>query len=136
MTNQSLVGGDFPAEMSVDSRAGFHIFHAAEQGDEEWWERHVHTGQDVNRQDGDGKTALHWACTCDQPETVEFLLSRGAHVNAVNVCGHTALHEAALTGCHQIVRVLTEAGAESNLCDISSHTPLHIAGQYNCTVLN
>src|SRR5688572_28763217 len=48
-------------------------------------------GADVNRPQGDGATALHWAAYWDDVPTGDALLRAGANVNSANQLGVTPL---------------------------------------------
>jgi len=51
-------------------------------------------GADVNAQDGDGQTPLHWAASNALNDVVNLLLERGADINARDKYGNTPLQEA------------------------------------------
>ena len=84
---------------------------------------------EVDERDPDGRTTLHVACETglDIPETIHWLLNRGADVNAVDSMGYTPLHHSARRGRMSVLRVLVEAGASINAPTEGGHTPLHQA---------
>jgi cytohesin len=84
---------------------------------------------EVDERDQDGRTTLHVACETglDIPETIHWLLNRGADVNAVDSMGYTPLHHSARRGRMSVLRVLVEAGAAIDSPTKSGHTPLHRA---------
>src|SRR5579863_109237 len=47
---------------------------------------------DVNAQQGDGASALHWAANFDNLTIADLLIRAGARVDAVNDLGSTPLH--------------------------------------------
>ncbi|XP_033742446.1 ankyrin repeat domain-containing protein 50-like isoform X2 [Pecten maximus] len=87
---------------------------------------------DVNRTDGQRRTALHYAANNGNDEMTAMLIQRGANIDCVDEDGVTPLYTASKHGHTAIVRRLLTAGA-----DISTSTstesaspgfyPLHIA---------
>jgi ankyrin repeat protein len=69
---------------------------------------------DVNRAQGDGMTALHWAAHLDDLETAKILVRAGADVKAANRYGVTPLSLACTNGSEAMVVRLLEAGADPN----------------------
>src|SRR5262245_51198927 len=67
---------------------------------------------DVNFQEADGRTALHWAARADDAELVPLLIRAGANVTATNRYGITPLALAATNGSATIVEMLLKAGAD------------------------
>ena len=67
---------------------------------------------DVNAEQADGMTALHWAAYHDDSEAVKLLLDKGADVKAANRYGVTPLSIACTNGSATIVEMLLEAGAD------------------------
>ena len=90
-------------------------------------------GLDVNAEDNDKATPLHFACSHGNFETALVLLDHSANVNAQNSDSHTPLHQASLgSGYHfgddpQITRLILERGADVNARDKYQATPLHLA---------
>ena len=84
---------------------------------------------DVNRPQGDGATALHWAAHWDDRETAALLLKAGANVNAATDQGITPLMQAALNGSTAFVDTLLKAGANPNLASAVGETALMTAAQ-------
>lgn len=84
----------------------------------------VRSGADVNRPEGDGATALHWAVHEDAAEIVRVLLDAGAAAGTANDLGITPLHLAAASGNAGILTLLLEKRANPNAAANSGVTPL------------
>jgi ankyrin repeat protein len=75
----------------------------------------LENGADVNINDKDGKTPLHYACGYNGCESiVSLLLEKGADIEAKDKSGWTPLHEASMKGHESIVSLLLREGAEFN----------------------
>ena len=61
---------------------------------------------DVNGQEPDGMTALHWAVRRDDVETAQLLIRAGANVKAANRYGVTPIALAAMNGNAVLVGAL------------------------------
>jgi ankyrin repeat protein len=94
--------------------------------DPEDFKRLMNEGANVNIQDKDGQTPLHYACG-HEPSVAEFLVKHGADVNTLNNDGWTPLHLACLGNRTSIVRILVEAGADVNVQTCRGDTPLHLS---------
>jgi ankyrin repeat protein len=88
---------------------------------------------DLNAQQTDDETALHFACFRGKPEAARLLLDHGAQVNAKNYRGETPLHlvsrgeyDSPDDGV-RIVELLLERGTDLNSQDNVGWTPLHAA---------
>ncbi|WGL52515.1 ankyrin repeat domain-containing protein [Nocardioides sp. BP30] len=79
-------------------------------------------GAEVNRQNSDGRTALHYAAGAGRT-AVELLLEGGADPNAVAVDGRTPLHEAVDLLNLGAVQALCGAGADRTATDRDGRTP-------------
>ena len=73
----------------------------------------LQAGADVNAQEVDGTTVLHWAVYHDDPELVDVLVRAGAKASASNRYGVTPLWVATINGNTAIVERLLEAGADA-----------------------
>ncbi|MGA7236982.1 MAG: ankyrin repeat domain-containing protein, partial [Bryobacteraceae bacterium] len=83
---------------------------------------------DVNAPQGDGATALHWAASNEDLETVKLLLAAGANVNAATRDNAiTPLFMACTSGNGDIVEALLAAGASANSVKSNGTTALMIA---------
>jgi ankyrin repeat protein len=69
---------------------------------------------DLNSQEPDGMTALHWAVRNDDVETAQLLIRAGANVKAANRYGVTPISLAATNGNAVLVEALLKAGADAN----------------------
>ncbi len=84
-----------------------------------------------------GNALLQAAYTADA-ESVQLLLSAGAHVNTMDTEGQTALYYATMQGNEECVLLLLAAGADAQKGNIHNWTPLHWAaekGLSNCVKL-
>ena len=79
---------------------------------------------DVNLQQADGATALHWAAHAGHSEIIAMLLRAGARVNVANDLGVMPLSLACEHGEPLTVNALLEAGADSNATLHSGETAL------------
>src|ERR1017187_10067471 len=69
---------------------------------------------DVNAQQGDGATALHWAANLDNLTIADLLIRAGARVDVANDLGSTPLHLACTNRSAPMVDRLLEAKANPN----------------------
>src|ERR1022692_2409681 len=70
---------------------------------------------DVNAQQGDGATALHWAANLDNLTIADLLIRAGARVDAANDLGATPLHLACANRSAAMVDRLLGAKANPNV---------------------
>ena len=83
---------------------------------------------DVNEQDADGRTVMHWVAAVDSTPVVHLLLEQGADVNLRDQDGRTPLHVAVFCGCYQVLLVLLDSGElDVNKTDRSGNTILDLA---------
>jgi ankyrin repeat protein len=77
----------------------------------------VEAGAEVNLASPSGLqgTALMYAASNNDVETVRFLLAQKAKVNAVDVTGDHALNWATFSGCAAVLPILIQAGADLDL---------------------
>ena len=85
-------------------------------------------GADIDAQDEDGFTPLHWAGKFSKtPDVVPLLLEANADVNVRIEDGTTLLHLAARYAHPTIVEWLLDRGADANLQDNYGRTPSEFA---------
>ncbi|WP_422137337.1 ankyrin repeat domain-containing protein [Endozoicomonas sp. ALC020] len=85
-------------------------------------------GEDIDVQDSKGKTALHYAVSNHNLETVRTLLDFNAGVNIRDECGRTPLHLAAeKPECPDLFALLMEHGVRFDIPDNDGHRAIHIA---------
>jgi ankyrin repeat protein len=70
------------------------------------------SAKDINQQDQEGLTPLHWAVDRGHLDLVKYLISAGAAVNACDHDGQTPLCYAVLCEHTEIEKVLKSAGAK------------------------
>ena len=100
------------------------IWEAAEYGNIETIKHHLANGTDVNAQDFDGWTPLHWAAMEGHKKIAELLIANGADVNLKNMDSNTPLQYAAMAGQTGIAKLLLIKEADLNTKNINGTTPL------------
>ena len=107
------------------------IWEAAEYGNIETIKHHLANGTDVNVQDFDGCTPLHWAAMEGHKKIAELLIANGADVNLKNMDGNTPLQYAAMAGQIGIAKLLLIKEADLNTKNINDKRPLDVAIKLN-----
>ncbi len=87
----------------------------------------LENGEDINAQDKDGVTHLHYAATYGYVEIAEYLIDNGADVDAQDKDGVTPLHYAAAKSAKESVKLLIKRKANINAQDKDGHTPLYFS---------
>jgi len=100
------------------------LFDLVKNGDVEAVEQLLKSRIDVNIDEPDGATALHWAAYLDDLEMVQSLVRSGADVNAANDYGVTPLTLACGNASDAVVRFLLGTGADPNSLVWSGETVL------------
>lgn len=119
------IAGDKWDQMIKDSRE--RLITAAKKGDAGEAQQLIDRGWDVNYQDDQGNTALHYASSWNRPQIVACLIKNGPKVETKNLQGKTALHYACLQARLDIVKILVKNGmANVNIKDKDGWTPLQM----------
>jgi ankyrin repeat protein len=93
-------------------------------------EEHPEVNVDGYR-DGDGRTALYWACSYEDTECARLLIDHKADVNAKDFNGWSALHTAAVLGHLSCAKLLVQNGADMNCQSDEGLTTLMSFARYN-----
>ena len=120
-----LLGTTIAAAAGADAP----LLAAAQRGDRAAVRALLRQTSDVNVQDVDGTTPLHWAVRNDDVETIKLLLGKRANVKAANRYGVTALSLAAVNGSAPVVGLLLAAGADPNTALPEGETVLMTASR-------
>ena len=90
------------------------VYYAALNGRTEEVVRLLREGANPNWQDGDGWTALHWACINNRHQMLSVLInSKHANINIKDSDKDTPLHFACRRGFFECVPLLVVAGCDS-----------------------
>ena len=84
-------------------------------------------GANLDWQNNDGWTALHWCTYFNHPEIAKMLLDAGADVNIQDEDGYTALHVSAFNNRIEITQVLIDAGADKTIYNNDGDLPYELA---------
>jgi hypothetical protein len=84
-------------------------------------------GANLDWQNNDGWTALHWCAYFNHPEIAKMLLDAGADVNIQDEDGYTALHVSAFNNRIEITQVLIDAGADKTIYNNDGELPYELA---------
>ncbi|KAG7394831.1 acyl-CoA binding domain-containing protein 6 [Phytophthora boehmeriae] len=103
------------------------IFHYASTGDLYKLSAALDAGEDIDAQDPEGRTMMHWAVDRDQTTIVEELLRRKASPNIQDADGMTPLHYAASCEHEEMAQLLVKNGALVDVEDLDGDTPLTAA---------
>jgi ankyrin repeat protein len=89
----------------------------------------VTEGVDIDAQDNDGRTALHFAVQSYRVDAITLLLQAGARVDLKDKFGNTPLCTAVNNsqGRGEIIRLLLKGGAEKNTKNLSGLSALDLA---------
>ena len=87
--------------------------------------------KDIDAPDDQGIVPLYAASFANQPDAVQYLLSRGANPNLQRGDGSTALHVACKKGNIDCLKALLGGGASALLVMTGNSTPLYIACAYS-----
>lgn len=92
-------------------------------------------GIDLNFQDGDGKTALHYLCHYPQQELIELLREKKFNPNLKDVFGNTPLWTAIFKNNLNIIKLLLEKGADIYSLNNVGKSPLWLANDMGLSSL-
>ncbi|POM70644.1 Hypothetical protein PHPALM_12885 [Phytophthora palmivora] len=84
-------------------------------------------GADVNAQNQEGHTALHYAGNGDALNVAKVLLDAGADINVQDENGKTPLHHCIREGSLLVANLLVSRGAQIDCEDRNGETPLTLA---------
>lgn len=85
--------------------------------------------KDIQAEQPDGMTALHWAVRNDSVELTKLLLENGAQAQSKNRYGATPLYLACQNGNEAIVQMLLDGGADANSALPTGETALMTAAR-------
>ena len=104
------------------------LYAAAHSGNLAQIEAAIKAGEDVNRRDSYGRTALHIATFARKPEAVKALIKSGAKTELLENDKYDAVTVAAVADDEATLRVLLANGASAKL----HHQPLRRHGTDRC----
>ena len=126
----ALVAALLPAlGFAADSAATADLAALIRAGEREAALAAIRGGADVNAQQGDGSTPLHWAVYKVDAEMTRELLQHGAKPNVRSNLGALPLAEAANLADVELVGLLLKAKADPNLANQDGQTPLMLAAR-------
>ncbi|MCX5757112.1 MAG: ankyrin repeat domain-containing protein [Candidatus Hydrogenedentes bacterium] len=85
----------------------------------------------VNARNRLGKTPLHYAVTCGQPDFIDLFMACGADVAATDKTGLTPMHVAAILGRVEEAERLMAFKSPIEARDRYGDTPLHLAAIFD-----
>lgn len=89
----------------------------------------------INFQDENGWSGLHYSCDEGNLKIVEILIKAGADINLKTIDKKTPLHLAASQGYFDITKLLIENGADITAIDNEKNLPVHLCAMGNHTEL-
>ena len=89
-------------------------------------------GAEVDKGDGEDKSALYHAAAHNRPDVVQLLIDRGADPNRIRVSDQGGpvdgpIHAAVKRGNLRVIEILAGAGADLTAATIYTEAPLHVA---------
>ncbi len=115
----------------LDGESRTPLIHAALAGNVELLSWLIAHGADINHQDRNGWSALHFAVQERHIDGVNCLLTKGAAIDPKDAYGNTPLWRAAFDarGHYELVRLLAAHGADPHSKNNSDRSPLDFAEQ-------
>ena len=117
------------AYSSIAAGSNLPLIDAIKSNDRETALSLIQKKTDINAQQADGASALHWAVHNNDQELVELLINAGADVDIADETGATPLWVSAYNGNPMIVNKLLEAGASPDAALRTGETPLMTAAE-------
>jgi ankyrin repeat protein len=113
----------------VDEYGRKELHHAAVSGDLEKVRALIASGADINAQDDNGFTALHFAAQENKAEIVDFLLQHNANLEIPDAHGNAPLFRAVFSyrGDGRTIQILLKAGADPDHLNSSGISPRRMA---------
>lgn len=105
------------------------ILHSIAKGDAADVRNHLLLGADVNEQNKQGWTPLHFAAVRGQTECARVLIENGADMNPLTGTEKTPLHFAAERNFLELAKLLVGNGANLGARDDEGWSPLHYAAE-------
>jgi ankyrin repeat protein len=108
------------------------LFHAADNGNADFFVLLLKKGADITARDNSGGTVLHSAAARNNknPEIFTLIIENGVDINARDNKGRTAAMLAARFGNTGALKALADLGADLNLRDKENSTVLTEAAEY------
>ena len=121
----------------TDGEAATPLMHAALYGNNDIVSWLINNGADVNLQDRNGFSALHYSIQEMQMDIVINLLDHDASIDIKDSHGNTPLWIATFNarGKYQFVQLLKSRGADPNLKNIAGRSSMDFASQIGDEVL-
>jgi uncharacterized protein len=93
----------------------------------------INRGIDLNHQDKDGNTALHYAFSYEKPEIARALIDAKCHINLYNKHGNNAMWTACLSPRPQydLIQLLLDLGADIQHKNNAGKSVLDIVSEMN-----
>ena len=119
------------AEIEIKDNRGYTACHVAAQYGQTAALYHLALkwGVDIDKEDGDGRTPIHWAAYKGFADTIRLLLVLDARYSNPDKEGCTPLHWAAIKGNGEACTVLLQGGSVNvlNQKDVTGMTPSQLA---------
>jgi ankyrin repeat protein len=100
---------------------------AAEEGELFIIKKALEHKADINIQDKQLRSPLHWTALKNYGDCMAYLISQGANLELKDSSGDTALNLAVIANNEHCVTLLLKTGADVEARDSQGHTPLHHA---------